>query len=185
MGKSPSDAVSVRSAMPDPMAKWSPTLNWRTASLTRRDWSAKPAHDLCLILIGGQIERALAALAPQAELVGLWQVASGDDQAIRIGRDKALLVLRAAPVFDIGWNPQGWSVTPAESAFGVIDIEGLALREIVSEATAADLNAVSRSASTLFAGVPCLVTRKSPEVARVFVEAGYAPYLWRWLETRL
>jgi len=171
-------------AMPDPMAKWTPVPDWRIAQIERPDWSARPVPGLSLAFVGGRIDLAIAALAPDAEDLGLWQIAEAEAQAIRIGRDKALIVTRRALAIQPGWNPEGWSATPAESAFGVIDIAGSALGDIVSEATAADIDTGSRSAAVLFAGTPCLLTRIAHDTARVIVEAGYTPYLWRWLETR-
>ena len=171
-------------AMPDPMAKWTPVPDWRSVQIERPDWSARPVQGLSLVLVGGRIDLAIAALAPGAEDLGLWQIARGEAQAIRIGRDKALIVTSRAVAVQPGWNPEGWSATAAESAFGVIDIAGPALRDIVSEASAADIDSGSRSAAVLFAGIPCLLTRIAHDTARVIVEAGYTPYLWRWLETR-
>ena len=116
--------------------------------------------------------------------IGLWQVASASDHVIRIARDKALFVATTQIPFETGWNPAGFSVTDASGAYGVIEIAGTELTDLVAEASAADIDAGSRSAAVLFAGIPCLVVRTAPEVGRVFLEAGFTTYLWRWLETR-
>ena len=170
--------------MPNPMAKWTPVPDWQVAQIQRPDWSARPVPGLSMVLVGGRIDLAIAALAPDAEGLGLWQIATGGAQAIRIGRDKALIVTGRAVAIQHGWNRDGWSATAAESAFGAIDITGPALGDIVSEATAADIDTGSRSAAVLFAGIPCLLTRIAHDTARVVTEAGFIPYLWRWLETR-
>ena len=55
----------------DPMAKWSPAPDWSQAELVRKSWRARPLIGLTLTLIGGKLDRALAALAPSAESVGV------------------------------------------------------------------------------------------------------------------
>ena len=171
-------------AMSDPMAKWTPVPDWSVAAIVRRGWSAKPVIGLSITLVTGNIAAARSLLAPCMAQVGLWQVASASDHVIRIARDKALFVATTQIPFETGWNPAGFSVTDASGAYGVIEIVGTELRDIVAEASAADIDAGSRSASILFAGIPGLVVRTAPEVGRVFLEAGFMAYLWRWLETR-
>ena len=175
---------TAKAVMPDPMAKWSPVPDWTTATIDRAGWSARPVFGLSIAFVGGYVAAALAALAPDMQVLGLWQIAAGPDYAIRIARDRALIVTREPLTFKTGWDTGGWSVTEAESAYGVIDLSGEALADIVSEATAADIETGSRSASVLFAGVPCLLIRMSETTARLHMEIGYMPYLWRWLETR-
>ena len=58
------------------------------------------------------------------------------------------------------------------------------MAEIVRESTAADLEASSRSAAILFAGVQAILYRRGEQRARLHVEAPFGPYLWRWLEAR-
>jgi heterotetrameric sarcosine oxidase gamma subunit len=174
----------IAKAMPDPMAKWTPTPDWAAVKIIRADWSAKPVLGLSMALVVGNIAAAISALAPHLSEVGLWQVASASDHVIRIGRDKALIVTSAPIPFETGWNAGGFSATDASSASGVIEIAGQALPDIIAEATAADFDAGSRSASLLFAGVACLVMRTAPDTARLTIEIGHMTYLWRWLETR-
>jgi hypothetical protein len=171
-------------AMSDPMAKWTPVPDCSVAAIVRRGWSAKPVVGLSIALVTGNIAAARSLLAPGMSEVGLWQIASALDHVIRIAHDKALFVATTQILFETGWNPAGFSVTDASGAYGVIEIVGTELRDIVAEASAADIDAGSRSAAVLFAGIPGLVVRTAPEVGRVFLEAGFMTYLWRWLETR-
>jgi sarcosine oxidase gamma subunit len=170
-------------AMPDPMAKWTPAPDWTVVKIVLADWSAKPVLGLSIVLVAGNIAAAISTLAPHLSEVGLWQVASASDHVIRIARDKALIVTSAPILVETGWNAAGFSVTDASSAYGVIEIAGLALPAIIAEATAADIDAGSRSASLLFAGIAGLVMRTAPDTARVTIEIGHMTYLWRWLET--
>jgi sarcosine oxidase gamma subunit len=170
-------------AFPDPMAKWSPAPDWRAARLTRSDWSAAPADDLSQLLISGNLAAALATFEPAPVSVGLWQIAPTGG-AIRIARDRALLVAAQALAAPAGWQAAGWVATDASDAYRVIEIAGSALRAIVAEAVSADLDAGSPSAAILFAGVPALLYRTGETRARLHVEAALAPYVWRCLETR-
>jgi sarcosine oxidase gamma subunit len=170
--------------MPDPMAKWTPAPDWTAVEIVRADWSAKPVLGLSMALVAGNIATAISALAPDMAGVGAWQVVNASDHVIRIARDKALIVTSAPIAFATGWNAAGFSVTDASGAYGVIEIAGQALAEIIAEASAVAIDAGSRSAALLFAGIGCLAVRTAPDVARVYMEAGYMTYLWRWLETR-
>ena len=171
-------------ALSDPMAKWTPVPDWSVAAIVRRSWSARPVVGLSITLVAGNIAAARSLLAPDMAEAGLWQIANASDHIIRIARDKALFVAATQISFETGWNPAGFSVSDASGAYGVIEITGTELRDIVAEASAADIDTGSRSASILFAGIPSLVVRTAPQVGRVFLEAGFMTYLWRWLETR-
>ena len=171
-------------SFPDPMAKWTPVPDWSAARIERGTWSARPAAAPFAALIGGDIAAAIAALAPEAPEIGLWQVADTPRHLIRIARDKALLVAAAPIDIAFGWNAGGWSATPADSMNRLFDLSGPETRRVLAEATAADLELGSRSAAILFAGVPALLYRSAVDVARLAVETGFAPYVWRWLETR-
>jgi hypothetical protein len=173
-----------KTAMPDPMAKWTPVPDWTAATITRDDWGAKPVLGLSMVLVGGNMALALRSLAPGLPELGLWQIATAPDYCVRIGRDRALIVTSEPIHYRPGWQSDGWSASPAESAYGTIDFSGAALSEIVSEAAAADVEAGSRSAAVLFAGIPCMLIRTAPDAARLHMEIGHMPYLWRWLETR-
>ena len=66
----------------------------------------------------------------------------------------------------------------------MLELDGAGLLTLVSEATAADLDAGSRSASIMFAGIPCLLYRTGQMTARLHVERPLATYVWHWLERR-
>lgn len=174
------------SAMPDPMAKWTPVPDWATATISCVHWQALPILGLDIVMLAGDMGAALAAHAGGTAGLGLLAIAErGDNYVIRIARDRALMV--AARPFNIayGWQPAGYSVTSADSAYGIIEMSGSALDEIISEGTATDPALQSRSAATLFAGIPCLVIRTAPDVARLHMEIGHMAYVWRWLKTRV
>lgn len=166
----------------DAADKWSPPPDWTTAVIRRDGWSARPCPGLHRLHVAGRVDLAVAAIAPGAPMSGLWEVAAGDTAVLRIGRDRALVESRAPLPALHGWNAEGWAATPASDAWMAVGIEGPGLRGAISQGTGADLDAGSRSAMVLFAGVPALLVRTAPDTARITVETGFAPYLWRWLE---
>lgn len=170
-------------AMPDPMAKWAPVPGWSAARLARPGWSAAYIAGEFQTLLSGDLTAAFARLDPQPVSVGLWQLARLP-AAIRIGRDRALLVGAQAFALSSGWQEGGWAASDASDAYSVLSLTGSALRSIIAEATSADIDAGSPSAAIQFAGVPALLYRVREDEARLHVEAALAPYVWRWLETR-
>lgn len=167
-------------AMPDPMAKWSPAPDWGAARLARPGFTAEPVGGLFQTLLSGNLAAALGSAA----LLGFWEIAPGSRYAARIARDRAMLVSPESPGLSTGWRPEGWAASDASDAYGVLKLAGAELRALVAEATAADPDLRSPSAAILFAGVPALLYRVAEDEARLHVEAGYLPYVWRWLETR-
>ena len=166
----------------DAAAKWTPVPDWNRAAIVRSSWAARPVFGLHQLLLSGDLEGAHAALAPEAAMLGLWEIGEGDAM-VRIARDRALLVTALPVDFQPGWNPGGRAASPACDAWAVFELSGESARAVCAQATSADLDAGSRSASLLFAGTACLLYRTAPEIARIHVERGFAPYIWRWLET--
>lgn len=172
--------------MRDPMVKWTPVPDWATASITRDHWQARPVLGLDIVMLAGDMIEALVGPAGGTRGLGFLAIAErSDDYVIRIARDRALMVSGRPIDIAHGWHAAGYSVTPAESAFGIIEISGTALDEIIAEGTATDPVSQSPSAATLFAGITCLVIRTAPDAARLHMEIGHMAYLWRWLETRV
>jgi sarcosine oxidase gamma subunit len=166
------------------MAKWTPVADRSASRLVRPGWTASCVEGLSQILLSGDLEAAFAAFDPRPASVGLWGIASPERAAIRIGRDRALLATQAPVALDAGWRSEGFAASDASDACAVLSLSGAELRELVAEATAADLDAGSPSAAILFAGVPALLYRVAEAEARLHVEAALWPYVWRWLETR-
>jgi hypothetical protein len=170
-------------AFPDPMKKWTPVPDWSAAQLTRPDWRAEVVAELFQTLLTGDLIAAFASQHPQPASIGLWQIAPAP-AAIRIGRDRALVVSSEAFAPGWGWRDDGWSASDASDAYVVFALSGPALRRIVAEATSADIDAGSPSAAIQFAGAPALLYRVAEDEAWLHVETALAPYVWRWLETR-
>lgn len=163
---------------------WAPAPDMAKAEIERDDLSAVFVTGLHQTLISGELDVAMAAIAPHAYEVGL----GGDSKAnaavwVRIARDRALLVSSQPLDIVAGWR-DGYVVTPCDDAWAVLDLSGLALYDVIAEAMSADIDAGSRSAAVLFADIPVLLYRTSLSSIRLHVERPLAAYLWRWLEDR-
>lgn len=175
-----------QSEMQDPMAKWTPVPDWSTATISRDHWQARPILGLDIVMFAGDLGAALVTHAGGDAGLGFLGIAErADNYVIRIARDRALMVSARPIDIAVGWHEEGYALTHADSAYGIIEAAGSALDEIIAEGTAADPLSRSPSAATLFAGIPCLVIRTAPDVARLHMEAGHMAYVWRWLETRV
>ncbi len=136
-----------------------------------------PAAPSCLI--SGDLEAAIAALAPGGRSIGLFQ-----DRpliaAIRIARDRALLV---GATGEPGWH-DGYAISPATGLYTCFQISGADVMDALTEGTGADLTASSPAASLQFAGITCLLTRQG-KLAELWVEAAMATYVTSWLMGRV
>lgn len=172
----------MRETMRDRGRFWTPAPD-PDAVLERDGFCARRVCGLGQTLVSGDLAAAVAALAPGAPQVGLWQVAESGVFGVRIARDRCLLVTPAPPGVEPGWR-DGFAATPCDDAFAVIEISGEALDPLVAEAVAADLSSGSGSAAVPFAGVAALLYRLDARTARLHVESPLAAYLWAWLDGR-
>ena len=170
-------------AMHDRGQFWNPQPDWGTARIERDGYSIRRVPGLGQTLVSGEIDVAIAEFTPDAPEAGLWSVVEAEPFAVRIARDRALLVSPAPLGVVPGWR-NGCAVTPCDDAYAILEVSGTALREIVAEGTSVDIEAGSRSAAVLFAGVTVFLYRTRPETARLHVEAPLVAYLWAWLEGR-
>ena len=131
-------------------------------------------------LVSGDLEAAIAALAPGAPLLGLYAVAPEGAHALRIARDRALLVTPAPLRAADGWR-DGWSATCVDDGWAAIDVEGPDAPSALAQGTSADLAANSHSAAVLFAGFRCLLVRTAAGF-RLHVEAPWLEALLTWLD---
>jgi sarcosine oxidase gamma subunit len=131
-------------------------------------------------LISGALGPALEALAPGAPLVGLGGEVGQGAHALRIARDTALLATSEPLDAPEGWFAEGYAVSAADDAWIVFEIDGPGAADVVAQGTAADLAAGSPSAACLFAGRPCLLSRRGGAF-RLHAEATFAEYLFEWL----
>ncbi|HEV7253647.1 MAG TPA: hypothetical protein VGN97_11210 [Mesorhizobium sp.] len=165
--------------------KWTPPpADWAEAAIQGDGFSARRVLGLGQTLVSGDLNAASAALGASAPAIGLWQVAEALPAFVRIARDRALFVSERPLALEDGWRAKGFALSSADDAWAVLDVKGEGLADLMADGATANLSQGSPSASTLFAGVPCLLYRAAPDKARLHVEAPLLSYVWRWLETR-
>jgi len=130
-------------------------------------------------LISGDLEAAVAGLAPGAPLLGLYALAPTGAHALRIARDRALLVT-PAPLGAIGGR-DFWFATSVDDGWAAVEVEGADAPCALAQGTAADLDAGSPSAAARFADMRCLILRTDSGF-RLHVEAPWLEALLAWLE---
>jgi hypothetical protein len=135
-------------------------------------------------LISGDIEAAVAALAPAAPTLGLYALAPDGAHALRIGRMSALLVTPAPIAAPDGWRDgwcDGWCATSVDDAWAAVEVSGADARQALAQATSADLAAGSPSAAVLVFGLRGLLARTESGF-RVHIEAPWLETLLAWLD---
>lgn len=162
---------------------WEPAPDFGTAAIRRDRLAVQAVSGLGQVLVSGDLALAARALAPEAPMIGFWGIAETLPFFLRMARDRALLVSPQPLAIAPGWR-EGFGASPADDAFTVLEIAGDDLAIVVAEATGADLASGSPSAAIRFCGVDALLHRTAPDTARLHVERAFAPYVWRWLETR-
>jgi len=131
------------------------------------------------LMISGDLEAALATLAPGAPMLGCGAPAPQGPHAIRVARDRAILVTPAPLSVRPGWHGS-YALSLADDLFVAIILSGSRAEEVASACTATPLDGSSPSATTLFAGVGALVTRAG-ETLVIRVQTPDAAYLWSCL----
>jgi len=131
------------------------------------------------VMISGDLEAALAALAPGAPFIGLGASIPDGPFALRIARDRALIVTDAPLALTPGWHGS-YAATPADDLYLRLAVAGEEAETVAAAGTGAPLDASSPSAMVLFAGTPCLVARANGAIM-IWVERSDAAYLWSFI----
>ncbi len=161
-------------------------MNWRPARRTdglvidRPRLRARAVSGCGQTLVSGDLEAAIAALAPGAPTLGLFCRAPEGAHALRIARDRALLVTPAPLGALEGWR-EGWCATGLDDGWAAIDVAGADAASALAQGTSADLAAGSPSAAVLYAGFACLLARTG-DGFRLHVEAQWLEALLTWLD---
>jgi hypothetical protein len=132
------------------------------------------------LLISGDLDAAMGALAPGAPMLGQGGNITAATWAARIARDRALLVSGAPWDVVLGWHAGGYALTQTDDLWLTFTLTGAATARVIAEGTA-DPDAESPSASVLFAGQTCLLLRRGAG-AVICAEAPRAWALAEWLK---
>ncbi|MCP8937633.1 hypothetical protein NK718_03830 [Alsobacter sp. SYSU M60028] len=142
-------------------------------------------HGLSQVLVSGRLGGGAGPLAGLSAPVGFRGVATGPRYAAAVARDRALLVSTAPLDVSEGWDDEAAvAVTRIDDGFVVVDIAGDGLADLLAAATTLPPDVATRSASVVFAGLPCVAYRAgTPDVLRLHVERPLAAALAAWLRS--
>jgi hypothetical protein len=160
--------------------RWPPARGRAGILIDRPGFTARALEGLGQTLVSGDLDAALAALAPGAPILGLHALAPEGAHALRIGRASALLVTPAPIGAADGWR-DGWSATSVDDGWAAVEVSGADAPQALIQATSADLGAGSPSAAILFFGLRGLLARIDGGF-RVYVEAPWLETLLAWLD---
>jgi hypothetical protein len=159
---------------------WPPARRAEGELIDRPRLQARALSGRGSALISGDLDAAIATLAPGAPILGLYALAPEGAHALRIARDRALLVTHAPLGVADGWR-EGWCATSVDDGWAAVDVGGPDAPLALAQGTSADLAADSPSAAVLFAGLRCLLARTETGF-RLHVEAPWLEALLIWLD---
>jgi hypothetical protein len=148
--------------------------------IDRQRLKARRHSGLGQILISGDLDMGIAALAPGAPMLGLYALAPESAHALRIGRTSALLVTPAQIAAADGWR-DGWCATRVDDGWAAVEISGEDAPQALMQATSADLPSGSLSAAVLIFGLRGLLARTASGF-QVHIESPSLETLLSWLD---
>ena len=160
--------------------EWPPARGGGELLIDRQRLTARRLGGLGQTLISGDLDMGIAALAPDAPMLGLYGLAPDGAHALRIGRASALLVTPTPISVAEGWR-EGWCATGVDEGWAAVEISGADATRALMQATSADLASGSPSAAVLVFGLRGLLARM-PSGFRVHVESPWLETLLAWLD---
>lgn len=160
--------------------QWPPARGGAEPPFDRPRLRARRLNGLGQTLISGDLDAAVAKLAPAAPMLGLYALAPEGAHALRIGRTSAVLVTSAPLAVLDGWR-DGWCATSVDDGWSAVEVSGEDAGNALMQATSANLASGSPSAAVMVFGLRGLLVR-TPAGFRVHVESPWLETLLAWLE---
>jgi hypothetical protein len=160
--------------------EWPPARGDAGLLIDRQRLTARRLGGLGQTLISGNLDAAIAEIAPGAPMLGLFGFAPRSAHALRIGRARALLITPAPVAFGDGWR-DGWCATSVDDGWAAVEISGTDAAQALMQATSANLASGSPSAAVLVFGLRGLLARTASGF-RVHVESPWLEPLLAWLD---
>ncbi len=160
--------------------EWPPARGGSELLVDRPRLTARRLDGLGQTLISGDLEAAIASLAPGAPTLRLYALAPAGAHALRIGRTSALLITPAPLSVVDGWR-DGCCATSVDDGWAAVEVSGADAPGALMQATSADLASASPSAAVMIFGLRGLVAKTSSGF-RVHIEAPWLETLLGWLD---
>ena len=168
--------------MLDTACKWQPEPDWTQARLTGRTIEVGVVTGVKQRLVSGNVERFLN----RHDLgggVGALGFALGERYAMRVARDRLLVIGFPAADLPDGWHDEGYAVSTVSSALRLFEAKGEGVCDLLARATTIDPDSPGPCAAMPFGGVMGAVYRHGDaKTLRIHIDRGLAAYLWEWFE---
>jgi sarcosine oxidase gamma subunit len=168
--------------MRDLAEKWSVAPGWQSAVITAPGLVVRAIPGLNQLLVSGDLDAWARVSGVKADGVGALGTAQGNRYAVRLARDRLLVVSKSPFAVATGWHADGFAVTAISAGLQVFEVEGTALDALIARGTTFDPKQASASAALSFAGISAIVYRHDGKL-RIHVDRGLAAYLWTWMAT--
>ena len=160
---------------------WPPVEeNAPTRVIDREELRVERLNGLHQSLVSGALPAAVAMAGAELPGLGLFADSPLPNCAVRVARDRMLLVgpqpLEAEP----GWHSAGFALSPIDDGLQAYALHGAAVPGLLRAGTAIDPSASSPCASLLFGGFAAIAYRCQGQL-RVHVERSLAHAFEAWL----
>jgi hypothetical protein len=170
--------------MLDLSSKWPRPPDWTAAHMHCAGTEVRCRSVGAQVLVSGPMERIGVTFPGFGAPACLLEAVAGDSYAVRIARDRVLLVGPAADDLVSGWHPAGLAITRMDAGLLAFEAKGEGTEGIMARGMAVDLGTRSPSAAAGFAGFEALIYRHGPEQRlRIHVSRTLAASLWTWFQT--
>ena len=162
-------------------ARWTPAKGLDRPEFQRDGCTLRVIRPKRQILLSGPMNALLNA-AGLSQAVGWPEQASGDTYAIRLRRDR-VLVINGHEMTD-GWDSdRGIAISDVTDGYAIIGLEGTRTLQVLKRGTEIDPSEPSASVVRGFAGYPIMVyAYGSDHSYRIHVPRVYLEGLWERLE---
>ncbi|MEH3118200.1 MAG: hypothetical protein PGN25_11595 [Methylorubrum populi] len=163
---------------------WSAIPDLSEAEIERDGLRIRSCAGLEQWMVSGNDAAACRAAGVTTPAAGALGVVRGAPYAVRVGRDRILLVGQPAMPVEAGWSADGYLASNMSAGLHVFDMQGDRVEDIVRRACVIDPRAPGPCAAVTFAGVTAvLYGLEQPGRLRLHVDRGLAAYVWTWLGT--
>ena len=131
-------------------------------------------------LASGALAAAASVVGARPPGLGLFQASADPRCAVRIARDRLLLVSPDPLALEAGWQAAGFAYTPLDDGLAVFEMNGAAVPDLLRTGTAIDPDASSPCAALQFGGFAAIVYRCQGRW-RFHIERGLATAFQTWL----
>lgn len=165
--------------------KWPEPVAWEDARVAVDGLAIVSRPGLSQFYVSGDVDAFLARHS-LAGPVGLLGQVFGDRYALRLARDRVMVVGVGDDALVTGWDQAGgYGVTRMSSALHVFEIAGPLARDLVARGCVFDPHEPGPCSTIQFAGINVsLYCHGDPEVLRLHIDRGLASYLWSWINAQ-